>query len=1204
MYLEELVLDGFKSYATRTVVGDWDPEFNAITGLNGSGKSNILDAICFVLGISTLAHVRASNLQDLVYKRGQAGVNKASVSVIFNNINKDTSPPGYHDHDKITITRQIIIGGRNKYLVNGVNKNQQDVANLFQSVQLNINNPNFLIMQGKITKVLNMKPQEILNMIEEAAGTRMFEEHKEKAIKTMDKKDTRLDNISNLLETEVSSKLDKLRQEKRVLLEYQKIDAELGQLQRFVVAYDYLHANEKVVELTNSIETMGQHIKHLETMNSYLSEDIHELDGKICEIMEEKQKNGSKNSELDKLIKELAKNLVKMTTQHNLKLETIEDEQKNKQTLIESLSEIEANIEESIKKEAKLSSECASTLEQNERHVANTRKLEELLQNLTTGVSSSSGQDGGYMDQLRAAKQQVSSSVSKAQQTQLKITHITNELQDAIPKAKVAERQNGNIVNDLKISEGVIKMLQEQICSIAFDPKEEENLLKSRQSQQIRLDELDEAINELESTMSKFQFSYSDPTPNFDRLKVKGLVAELINISKENLDSSTALEVCAGGKLYNVVVESEIVGTQLLQKGKLKHRVTIIPLNKITAFSVDKKFISRAKSLAPGKVQLALDLVGSDEELAVVMDYVFGSTLVCKDTATAKLVTFDNGVRLRSVTYDGDTYDPSGQLSGGSKSSSSGALLRMLRLKDLKKQRADVNALIAKINADLNQCLRTKEILGGLQQSLDLKTHEQNSLENRLKNNPGMQIVQHVAQLQKTLTELQESMADCARCKSDGEKSIVNIEKEIKELSSDRGSKLKSIQEKIAEGKRQILKAQPLVYKMQQDINVTKEETEQLRRDATQLQEQLKSIDELICSLVAECTQLEKLKISAEKEYQDGNAKLECEQSTHIICEKKLDLLQDEKRKKKQNIEDSKLELQTLVRDFSKLESEKSHFAHVATNLEKSHVWIQDKKKLFGKQDTEFDFQQHDMRECRKRLSQLNESHSKIQKSVDPQVLEKFDKVEKKETSLKQRLATVRKDRTKIQETIHTLDELKREKLIETWTKVNRDFGLIFGDLLPGNTCKLEASEGQDITEGLEIKVCLGGAWKQSLTELSGGQRSLIALSLILSLLQFKPAPMYILDEVDSALDLSHTQNIGQLLKSRFKGSQFIVVSLKDGMFNNANVLYRTKFVDGVSKVDRIASKEVRRVPLNATPGKLRTPAFLHTRRQSVLTEN
>jgi structural maintenance of chromosome 2 len=120
------------------------------------------------------------------------------------------------------------------------------------------------------------------------------------------------------------------------------------------------------------------------------------------------------------------------------------------------------------------------------------------------------------------------------------------------------------------------------------------------------------------------------------------------------------------------------------------------------------------------------------------------------------------------------------------------------------------------------------------------------------------------------------------------------------------------------------------------------------------------------------------------------------------------------------------------------------------------------------------------------------------------------------------------------------------------------------------------------ISDGLEVKVCLGGVWKQSLTELSGGQRyvlsivsnklrrSLVALSLILSLLQFKPAPMYILDEIDAALDLSHTQNIGHLFKTRFKGSQFIVVSLKEGMFNNASVLFKTRFRDGTSVVERV----------------------------------
>merc|ERR1712113_1096884 len=110
---------------------------------------------------------------------------------------------------------------------------------------------------------------------------------------------------------------------------------------------------------------------------------------------------------------------------------------------------------------------------------------------------------------------------------------------------------------------------------------------------------------------------------------------------------------------------------------------------------------------------------------------------------------------------------------------------------------------------------------------------------------------------------------------------------------------------------------------------------------------------------------------------------------------------------------------------------------------------------------------------------------------------------------------------------------------------------------------------GLTFLEGLEVNVALGGMWKQSLTELSGGQRSLLALSLILALSQFRPAPIYILDEVDAALDLSHTQNIGQMLKNHFSYSQFIVVSLKEGMFNNANVLFCTKFINGMSTILR-----------------------------------
>lgn len=256
------------------------------------------------------------------------------------------------------------------------------------------------------------------------------------------------------------------------------------------------------------------------------------------------------------------------------------------------------------------------------------------------------------------------------------------------------------------------------------------------------------------------------------------------------------------------------------------------------------------------------------------------------------------------------------------------------------------------------------------------------------------------------------------------------------------------------------------------------------------------------------------------------------------------------------------LTLQKLRHEVEKYNKEEQSSQASVTQLEAEYDWIVDSKEDFGKRGTPYDFHGQNMSELKSALRQLSERFASMKRKVNPKVMGMIDSVEKKETALKNMVRTVVKDKAKIEETILSLDEYKKEALHRTWEKVNgydpppppmvamltmRDFGQIFAELLPGNFAKLEPPEGKDVTEGLEVKVCLGKVWKQSLTELSGGQRyilqeggtdsrSLIALALIMSLLQFKPAPMYILDEVDAALDLSHTQNIGRLIKTRFKG--------------------------------------------------------------------
>jgi len=290
MFIEEVIIDGFKSYATRTVVSGFDPAFNAITGLNGSGKSNILDSICFVLGISNLSQVRAGSLQELVYKQGQAGVTKASVTIVFNNSDKKVSPVGYEHFDKITVTRQVVIGGKNKYMVNAHTAQAGQVQNLFHSVQLNVNNPHFLIMQGRITKVLNMKPPEILGMIEEAAGTRMFENKKQSALKTIEKKQAKVDEINSILADEITPTLEKLRDERSAYLRWQQNSQEMERAERFVVAYDFVQAETIAAKSVGEIERAETELKELEDSAEALKNEVEEKKQLLNELAAKKRR--------------------------------------------------------------------------------------------------------------------------------------------------------------------------------------------------------------------------------------------------------------------------------------------------------------------------------------------------------------------------------------------------------------------------------------------------------------------------------------------------------------------------------------------------------------------------------------------------------------------------------------------------------------------------------------------------------------------------------------------------------------------------------------------------------------------------------------------------------------------------------------------------------------------------------------------------
>lgn len=234
------------------------------------------------------------------------------------------------------------------------------------------------------------------------------------------------------------------------------------------------------------------------------------------------------------------------------------------------------------------------------------------------------------------------------------------------------------------------------------------------------------------SRLASLEFDYVDPYPGFDRAKVQGLIATLISILPANHSAATALEICAGGRLYNVVVENAEIGTALLNRGQLRKRVTLIPIDKISGALASKEMMERVVKVSENKAALALSLIGFEPEVERAMIYIFGNTLICPNGEIAKKVTFEQTIKMKSVTLEGDVYDPSGTLSGGSKPKSGGILIKVQELNALGKELEGRKRVLGEIEKEWNEAKGEMETFKLVKKALELKIHEVGLLEEQV----------------------------------------------------------------------------------------------------------------------------------------------------------------------------------------------------------------------------------------------------------------------------------------------------------------------------------------------------------------------------------------------------------------------------------------------------------------------------------------
>lgn len=1175
MYIKSMVIDGFKSYAQRTEINGFDPMFNAITGLNGSGKSNILDAICFLLGITNLTQVRATNLQELVYKNGQAGVTKATVSITFDNRDKEQSPMGYDQYDELTITRQVIIGGRNKYLINGSNANNTRVQDLFRSVQLNVNNPHFLIMQGRITKVLNMKPPEIMSMIEEAAGTTLYESKKKLAQKTIEKKDAKLREIDNILKEEINPTLNRLKEERASYMEFQKVNRELEHLNKLYIAYQFVHAEEVKQKSANDLIEMEKMKEALAEKQVACRERIEKLHEVIDQLEKKRdQESGGALADLEAELSVKKKEEAKAQSNITHKKESLKAEQKKLKDLEKQRDADSAALKKKQKDMEKISGSFADLekkcIKDQEAHT----EAQKHFHAVSAGLSKNAdGEDASLNDQLMGAKKEASASETESKQAHMRLKHAKETVkkkQAELNKTEQGYKKEQATYEALKQN---MRKLQAELDKLQYEEGKEEKLVAERRSLTQEVHHLTEKVETLQAKFPQLQFEYRDPERNFNRSSVHGLVAKLIKI--KDVSTATALEVAAGGKLYNVVVDTEVTGKKLLQNGQLKRRYTIIPLNKISANPIQHDVIQQANNLVgKNNAQTALSLIGYESELRAAMEFVFGNAFICKDMNTAKKVTFDSRIMKKSVTLDGDSFDPAGTLTGGARARTGSVLAKLSELTEAEELLSVKEKHLQEVDRELHKIKQEAQRWRELKQQVDLKQRELELLEEKLKHSVHHKQLEEIQALEQTIAEQEKLLGELEERKKYATALAKELEYKIKNAKALHDQELKQAEKEMNNCKKQMEDSKKKMNEMKQEVESMRLEAEGLEADIATCSEQISAVDEAINAFRVQVEELTEIAAQATNDVQKAQVAL-TEQKA-LLKERNKDInekLAEQKRLQKE-MNDAQLELKEMEHKITKCNKECHDAAQQVEHMLVKYDWISDERKYFGQANTAYDFKATDPKDAGKRIQKLQEIKEKLAKNVNMRAMNMLGKAEEQYNDLVKKRGIVLNDKAKIAAAIVELDEKKNEALQKAYQQVNKDFGSIYSTLLPGTQAKLVPPEGETILAGLEVKVAFGGVWKESLSELSGGQRSLIALSLILSLLLFKPAPLYILDEVDAALDLSHTQNIGQMLRTHFRHSQFIVVSLKDGMFNNANVLFRTKFVDGVSMVTRYVQNQ------------------------------
>ncbi len=1176
MYLKRLELQGFKSFADKTIL-EFKPGITSVIGPNGSGKSNISDAIRWVLGEQSMKSLRGAKSEDIIFAgtQNRKSLGFAEVSIVMDN--SDGELP--IEYAEVTVTRKIYRSGETGYFINKAPCRLKDITELFMDTGIGKDGYS-IIGQGKIDEILSNKSEDRRRIFEEAAGIVKYRTRKVESEKKLEQTKLNLLRIHDIL-TEIEANIGPLKQQSDKAKQYLELKEELKQIE--------------VGVFVQNIEDNKEKLKQIAEDEDIMRTQAEDASQKMQDIQNEKE---NLKKEVNQLIEEIERmqNIgFESTTQIEKLRADIQVLQEKIQNLIANQKRLQKEIAELEEKTAMLEEEKKSKEEKKDSLFTNKEKFEKQLQEKET--------------ELQQVTQSLSTKELEMEEKKKEVEQATDEKYDWISQEnsfrihqETAQKKQKNCEEEINKLISQIDMARQtkQEMANAFYETEKAKLAKEKEVEALKNERMQaqETLDVIEEERSKLQYAYRMKESRYHFLQeterekegytksVKALLTAcekdaslkqgvhdvLANVIQVKKEYEVAIEVCLGQALQNIVTQTEKEAQKLIQYLRTHNlgRASFLPISSVKGKKLEKW---DAKGV-DGVIGLACDVVKTKKDYEQIIWNLLGRTVLTDTMENAVALAKQNGYAFRIVTLQGDVIHPSGAMTGGSMAPKTVNILGRGReieelekaLQDMQKQleakQVEKETIAKQVAAKLDTEKVAEEEWKTIEIEYATKQQEMQMQEEKLQSLQARR-----EEIRKEKEQLVQEEAEYTKQQEIAKQEIANREERIEVLT-------KAITHFANENKEK----QTYIDNLHADIT-------DLRISVSSFDESGASLDEIMERITNEIqenkTSIEQKKAEIEqaaKEAEEKEEHIQQQEQTIIQIQKEVASSEQTLESFKQSRTEKNEKLSHIEKEvtsqFETLEDLKGHIVKIEVKKSKVEQDIQDQiNSLWNEYEvtpnTAQEFKRPDNLQKAQREVNVLKTHIRELGSINVDAIEEYKKTKQRYDFMCEQRVDLEDTVTKLRGVISQMTDKMKEQFAEKFAQINKNFNEVFIELFGGGRAELILEDENNILEcGIDIRVQPTGKKLQNMMLLSGGEKAFTAIALLFAILKINPAPFCILDEIEAALDDVNVYRYADYLKKFCKETQFLVITHRKGTMEAANSVYGiTMEENGVSKL-------------------------------------